>query len=467
MAYYLLNKEYSLRGWQKLPWAIVKEGIEDPDFLTKEVFDVLSLCNGKCDFSLPLISGRQRSIAEELWKEKVVEKLDRRGALEEYQEYRLYPARFIRTAHWSITGKCNYRCKHCYMSAADSKLGELPHEAVMGIIDDLERCGVRSVSITGGEPLVRSDFWEIVDKLLEKKISITEIYSNGFLINNDFLDKLEKRNLKNCTIDMSFDGVGWHDWLCGINGAEKYVDDAFLRCKSRGIRTSAEMCIHNQNKHALRESINHLAEVGCSSLKTNPVSDVGEWKKNGFGISIDIPELYQAYLDYIPYFYEDGAPLTLQLGGFFMGKKGNLAYYGLPLDRTGQNPEKACLCTHARNAMYISPEGRALPCFSLSGMEIQKQYPVIQEIGLENCLNDSAYMELIQTRAIKVIEHNEECQACEFKNSCMGGCRASALDTAPEDFLGADRASCEYYRGGWAEKARKAAERCISANAKR
>lgn len=461
MSYYLLKPEYSLRGWQKLPRAVVREGTGSPVFIPEEIFDVLSLCNGKCDFSLSLITDRQRSIAEQLAREGTVEKLDRPRPWNKEQEYRLYPARYIRTAHWSVTGKCNYRCKHCYMSAADAKLGELPLDTVLRITDDLARCGVRTVSLTGGEPLVRGDFWQIVDALLERKIIIEQIYSNGSLVNDAFLDGLERRGLKNCVINMSFDGVGWHDWLRGVPGAEKKVNDAFIRCRDRGFRTASEMCIHEKNKHSLRESVNHLAEVGCRSLKTNPVSDLGAWKENGYGVSIGIRELFETYLEYIPRFYEDGAPLSIQLGGFFAARKGDTETYRLPFDRQGGDPEKVCLCDHARNVMYISPEGRALPCFALSGMSIQNRYPVIQEIGLENCLTRSSYMELIQTRAARVIEHNERCGACEFRNACMGGCRASALETDPEDVLGIDPACCEYYRGGWSARVRAAAEAAI------
>lgn len=81
--------------------------------------------------------------------------------------------------------------------------------------------------------------------------------------------------------------------------------------------TGAEMCIHAQNKHLICETVNHLAGLGCRSLKTNPVGDVGEWKKNGNGVSISTDELFELYLDYVPYYYEDGMPLSLMLGGFF------------------------------------------------------------------------------------------------------------------------------------------------------
>ena len=67
------------------------------------------------------------------------------------------------------------------MSAPDAKYGELSHEAVMSIVQQLIHCGVMEVSLTGGEPLVRRDFLEIVDALLAGGIQITTIYSNGRL----------------------------------------------------------------------------------------------------------------------------------------------------------------------------------------------------------------------------------------------------------------------------------------------
>lgn len=460
--FYTLKPAYSLRGWQKLPRAVVAEGVVSPWFPDEETFDVLRLCNGRCDFSLPFISDRRRRIAEQLFRNGMTERSDCPSSLLPEQEYRLYPARYIRTAHWSITGKCNFNCRHCCMSASEGKLGELPLSTILSMAEELARCGVRSVSLTGGEPLIRGDFWQIVDALLERKIIITAVYSNGWLVNDDFLDRLQARGLSGCEINMSYDGAGMHDWLRGVEGAEKAVLEAFRRCRDRGIPTASEMCIHRGNADTLRETVLLLAELGCGYLKTNPVSDLGSWKENGRGSSIGSRELFQLYTDYIPRYFEDGAPLDLHLGGAFLGYKGDTLHYDIPLNRTGEDPEKVSFCTHARNYLYISPEGRALPCFSLSGMDVQERFPLIPETGLERCLNDSFYMRLLDTKAAEVLRSNPECGDCEYRSACLGGCRAGALETKPDDFLGIDPFSCEFYRGRWMEKIRSAAEEAIS-----
>ncbi len=449
--YYRLNPEFMLRGWQKLPYALVRRG-GHAAFITQKEMQALQLCNGRIDTSLPLIPREIRDMLPVIEKNGVISRCEKGDAILPDQEYRLYPARYIRTAHWSVTGKCNYRCKHCYMSAPDAKLGELDHETVMSIVQQLIDCGVMEVSLTGGEPLVRKDFMEIVDALLAGGITITTIYSNGKLVTDKLLDELDKRGV-HPEFNMSFDGTeGWHDWLRGIPGAGKIAEDAFLRCREKGFPTGAEMCIHNGNKHLLRDTVKRLAELGCRSLKTNPISNVGAWKEGGYGESISMDELYQIYLDYIPHYYEDGMPLSLQLGGFFSARPGEPEKYDIPAVKGCTNPDKTCVCGHARMVMYISAEGRALPCMALSGMDIQQEFPLIPELGLAKCITDSRYMRLIDTRATEILDHNPECRECVHAMQCLAGCRASALETTPDDILAPDRAICGIFKGGWLEK---------------
>ena len=77
------------------------------------------------------------------------------------------------------------------MSAPEAKLGELSHETIMNIIRQIDECGITQVSLTGGEPLIRRGFEEIVRELTKRKIRITQIYSSGFLVNEKLLDMLE------------------------------------------------------------------------------------------------------------------------------------------------------------------------------------------------------------------------------------------------------------------------------------
>ena len=447
--FYRLKERYALRGWEKLPWAVADRLNGRAYFVTKEDMEALMLCTGTIDTDLPLISDAVRERISRLEKHGIVEPCPAGSSLRPGQEYRRFPARYIHTAHWSITGRCNYRCRHCYMSAPDAKLGELSHEQIMKMVGELAACGVMNVSLTGGEPLVRKDFLEIVDALLEKEIRIIQIFSNGALVKEQLLKELDARGVRP-EFNMSYDGLGWHDWLRGVPGAEEAVDRAFRLCRDMGFPTASEMCIHQGNKHLLRASLQHLREVGCGSVKTVPVSDVGEWQKNGAGQSVTMDELFQIYLDYLPAYYEDGMPIGLMLGGFFSADPREPDLYSIPLYHPSSDPARCCVCGHARMVMYISPEGRALPCMSLSGMEIQNEFPLIPELGLARCITDSRYMDLIDTRADKVLDSNPECADCAWRTWCLGGCRASGLeDSGQLDLLRRDPAACALFRDGW------------------
>ena len=459
MLYVRLKERFELRGWDKLPWALVDRQALSPRFIRREEMDALRLCNGRVD--LDIVPAGLRELALRFEQLGIVERCEPGAAIEPQQEYRRYPSRYIRTAHWSVTGRCNYRCRHCYMSAPDARLGELSRESAMYIVDQLAECGVRSVTLTGGEPLVRRDFLEIVDALLERGMTIPTIYSNGRLVTDGLLDALAARGIRP-EFNMSYDGPGYHDWLRGVPGAEACAEAAFLRCREHGFPTGAEMCIFGANKNSLRESVRRLAGWGCRSLKVNPVGNVGAWKEGGYGEAIGMEELFGLYLDYIPQFYEDGMPLSIQLGGFFAASPRRPGQYDIPLLRPCGEPGSSCICGHARQVMYISAEGRALPCMALSGMELQNEFPLIAELGLSKCLDDSRYMRFINTRVSEYLEHNPGCAGCEYAHTCAGGCRASALESCQEDVFAPDPYACGLFRGGWEPRIRAAAEAAIT-----
>jgi len=449
--FYRLKDNFLLRGWERLPYALVDSNTGNVRFLTPEMWDAITLCDGTVDFSLPVIPDNLRTTAADALTCGIIEPCKPGHTLTQNQHYRQFPARYIRQAHWSITGKCNYRCKHCFMSAPDAVLGELPHEKIMDIVNQLWDCGVMNVSLTGGEPLIRPDFLEIVDALLDRGIHINAIYSNGALVNEKLLRELDRRNI-HPEFNMSYDGAGWHDWLRGVAGAEKMVDRAFALCRDMGFPTGAEMCLHQRNKHTLRESVSHLGSLGVRSVKTVPVLNSGEWLKNGYGESFTIKELYSMYLDYIPQYYEDNMPMIVMLNGFFLADPRKPDTFGIPSYKPERSPETFCMCGHARLYMYISPDGKTLPCMSLSGLKIQERFPNILEQGLAKCITDSYYMQIINMRASEYFAVQSECRECKYSRCCYGGCRADALSVDESDLMGKSPAACELFLGGWVDR---------------
>lgn len=236
--YYILSEDYALRGWKLLPYALQALNFAQTEFFQKPDFKMLFNCDGHTAIDWDTLTPEQQKKHEEWEKMGYIRPCDGQKSLLPEQEYRFFPARFKEYVQWSITGRCNYRCRHCFMSAPHAAQGEPTWDQLMTMLDAFERCGVRNLQLTGGEPMVRKDFWDLVDAILERGLTITTLYSNGLLVTDDFLDKLEARGV--CpSIQFSFDGVGHHDWMRGIPGAEKTVLDALKRCQDQGVPTSA------------------------------------------------------------------------------------------------------------------------------------------------------------------------------------------------------------------------------------
>lgn len=114
-------------------------------------------------------------------------------AMQPWQRYDVFPSRYLETVHWSITGKCNFNCRHCLVSAPDAQHPQLPLKDCLHIVHEIASCGVRRVDITGGEPLVRRDFEEIVKELSDYGISIGTLFTNASLLTEDTLQMLRRR----------------------------------------------------------------------------------------------------------------------------------------------------------------------------------------------------------------------------------------------------------------------------------
>jgi radical SAM protein with 4Fe4S-binding SPASM domain len=448
--YYHLKSEYNLRGWKQLPYGIVNRNNGNVAFMNEDGYLAIKLAANGLDKDSLVFTERQRMALEEAAKLGFLEERADVSRLSEEQDYVVYPSIYMRSAQWSITGKCNYKCKHCFMSAPHAKYDELPFETCMEIIRQLAECGIHSISLTGGEPLIRPDFWQIVDELTDKQIIITMIYSNGRLVNRQFLEGLQKRGLSP-EINISFDGVGCHDWLRGVKGAEDAAIEAFKLCNKMGFQTGAEYCLYKGNRNKLRETVNLLASLGVKSLKVSPVVECGEWLNSGADMTLTPAQVYETYLSYLPCYYEDGHPLELQLSDLFRSKDADS--YSIPGCRGVKESQidSHCLCGHARSYVYISADGRYLPCMPVSGNEeLAKQFPKVQDLSLKEALEQSFYVSCINQKLGAYLEHNPDCNKCEYRLDCASGCRGRAA--TKEDYMAKDSDICILFTGGYVEQ---------------
>lgn len=445
---YYLDDACTLCGWKNIPFAVYDAKRGTIIYAGKEEFIFLFSCNGKKDIRLSLQSEGIRKFAEYLMEKKILrEAKDGETRTLIYNEY---PGMYKEEAQWSITGKCNYRCKHCFQSAPKGLLGEPTRDQLFYIIRQLSLNGIRKVSLTGGEPLIRGDFFEIVDELLRNQIQIVTVYSNGALINEEWLNRLEKRGIRP-GFQISFDGVGFHDWMRGVSGAENMARSAIRLLALRGYKVGCAMSLCRENAGSIRETVRALAQDGCRSLKLQRAMPQGEWcrQKSHY---LTVGETMQLYLDYLPIYYKDGCPINIQMEGYFGYSKDE--GYAVICDKQMNGKLAASIppCGVIERSLYIGPNGAVTPCMSMCGAEIEKKFPNLFQTPLSDILTESSYTSITQKPISHILDNTDECHDCEYRYRCCGGCRALATGQDNPDYFGKDPVACEMFKGGWVEK---------------
>lgn len=378
--------------------------------------------------------------------------------------FRIFENRFMPAVYWSITGKCNYKCRHCYLDAPNECFGECTTSEALALINQIVDCGIPIVNLSGGEPLVRNDFWTIVDALIEKQIVINQIYTNGQLVDEAFLNQLERKGVR-ATVCFSFDGLGWHDWMRGTRGAENAVINAMKLCRKHQLPFVVSMCVHKGNVNDLKRNIDFVAKIGALNIKICCVDTTELWKKNAQGNELTIKELFPYVLDYIPDYYKDHIPMQVELCPYIrLLPEGILDPYHLLSQKNSpvHMEDKILLCGAARHECYISPDLRVIPCMPMASTSHSGFFPSIREVPLKDCLDDSFYFDIINARLSDLIEKNEKCASCKDRIVCGGGCRAKALVGKDQSIWGCDYDSCYIFENGINEQLASVADAAVA-----
>lgn len=464
--YLRLKDQYVLRGWKGLPYGIADTHTGQSMLLDALTFQAACYCDGRTDVDSPLLFPAHLEAIAKLKEHGVVEECSQGRGLFRYQKYRKTEGRFAASVHWSITGKCNLRCRHCYMSAPQAKYGELTTKQCLKIINQISNANIGRVSLTGGEPLVREDFWQLVDALREKRIVIHQIFTNGVLLTDEFLEQLKARDIR-CGIYLSFDCCGCHDWLRGVPGAEQAAVEAAKRARRHGFPVSIETALHKGNLNKLMETYELLKSLDISFWKISSTVSVGNWEKEQGQYDIPIEELFDAYLRLIGKYHADKAPFAMMLGGLYYCEKGSDQYH-IPFIKY-DGSEKALrqtVCRCARINPYIMADGRILPCIPMTGTFMEDRVPNLLTTTIAKATGGSSYFDMIDLRLEDLFRENDECADCEHKLRCGMGCRAHAINCSGS-YYGVDSACCYFFKSGYEEKIKRVLDGRDQASASR
>lgn len=158
---------------------------------------------------------------------------------------------------WNYTRTCNLKCRHCYSnSEAKDYDNELSTEEALAFIDDLADFKVPVILFSGGEPLIREDFFTLAAHAREKGIRAT-LSTNGTLITPEMARKIKDVGVG--YVGISIDGVREvNDVFRGVDGAYDRAIAGIRNCRAVGQRVGLRFTINKANYNYISDILDLL-----------------------------------------------------------------------------------------------------------------------------------------------------------------------------------------------------------------
>lgn len=255
---------------------------------------------------------------------------------------------------WHITDRCNLRCLHCYGESfsPDSELSwPRLREICDNIIDTMRRQNRKlTLSITGGEPFMKKELWDILDYLSDEKfVSSISIITNGTIM-EDYIPRLKKFPVIK-DIFVSLDGLtpAVNDNIRGRGVYKKVLSNIEL-LKKENYRVFLMFTLLRQNLEDTKNMVSFLEENGLDGIIAERFLPLGQSQKSAEDIMISAQQLKQVYKS-----------VFQQCGVSF--SEDSVQYHALKIeDKEGEIDLMGAECIVAKDGCAILPGGDVLPC---------------------------------------------------------------------------------------------------------
>lgn len=445
--YCTLTPGIALRSWQLVPYAFYRKGQQNAQGLTKEEYELLSLCDGRHDVeeSRLLSSLFQRGLC------RPCEKGEEPGG---WQKPRFCDNRYFPALNWAITGKCNYNCLHCFMAADNSpEMDEFSWEECVRLLDECGACGIQSLTLTGGEPMLHPHFMDLCREIARRDLWLSEITTNGSFITEAVLHALKELNL-NPLIKISFDGLGYHDWMRSHSGAQEQALTAIRLCTAMDVKVRVQTNVHRLNADSIIPTAEYLDRLGVEQMRVIRTSEAPRWVQNAGDACLTLEEYYEAMLDFTKGYIARPRQMSVDIWQFLQLDPVHFQYHHRPAELgCGRYRGSFPVCRGNRGKAAVTPEGEAVPCNQLAGYYQKHGLSLgnVKRDGLQKLLQDSSYLTAVTTTVDQLFAANDICGSCKWRKICLGGCRAIAL-ALTGDPMGTDPSKCIYFKGGYVER---------------
>ncbi len=339
----------------------------------------------------------------------------------------------LRMIAWEITRSCNLSCVHCRAAA---QYGPYPHEfstqECKALIDEIVTFSNPVIILTGGEPLMREDIFEVAQYGTDKGLRMV-MATNGTLITPEIARKMVASGIQRISVSIDGKDAVHHDRFRGVEGAFEGSMQGIRYAKEVGMEFQINTTITRLNLDQLDDILQLALKIGAAAIHIFLLVPTGRGKEL---VEQEIsPEDYEKTLNWFydqhetypiefkatcaPHYHRiirqrakaEGKPVTFQTFGLDAVTKG---------------------CLGGNAFCFISHLGQVQPCGYL-------------ELDCGN-VREMPFSEIWRSSEVFLSLRDEnnykgKCGICEYRRVC-GGCRARAYEMTG-DYL-AEEPYCTY-----------------------
>ncbi|NLW34704.1 radical SAM/SPASM domain-containing protein [Syntrophorhabdus aromaticivorans] len=312
----------------------------------------------------------------------------------------------LRMVAWELTRNCNLNCIHCRAAASRGPYeGELTFSECKDVLDQIGAFASPTIILTGGEPLMRNDIFDIIEYGKNKGLRLV-IAINGTLLTKEKAVRMKEGGIKRVSLSLDGKSGESHDAFRRVEGSFDAVMRAADTLKAVGLPFQINTTVTRLNVEDLRELYGLVKAMGAVAWHTFLLVPVGRGKGlKGEELST------RAYEDVLNRLYDVEKQNEIEM-------KVTCAphYYRIVKER-GDTPKSAG-CLAGKSFMFISHRGIAQPCgyLELHSGDVRKN-------GVKKVWEESPVFGRLRDPA----SYKGKCGRCRYLAIC-GGCRARAYE---------------------------------------
>ena len=172
----------------------------------------------------------------------------------------------LKLVAWEITRRCNLFCAHCRASAADEEYeGELSTEEAFRLVDQIAEVAKPILILTGGEPLMRPDIFEI-GKYAHSKGFRVVIGTNGTLVTEEIAERIKEVPISRISISIDFPTAALQDNFLGKEGSFTEAINGIHNAHKAGLEVQINSTITRLNAGYLPKLVDMALELKVAAF---------------------------------------------------------------------------------------------------------------------------------------------------------------------------------------------------------